>query len=47
MIAEKRLQRKERNKLKEAQKSGRANKAGHKRPEYNSDRFDDKLVKTG
>ena len=48
MITEKHLQRTERNKLKkEAQESGRVNKAGHILPEYSSDRFNDKLFKAG
>ena len=48
MIAEKRLQRTKHNRIKkEAKKGGRANKVGHKLPECSSDRFCDKLLKTG
>ena len=48
MIAEKRLHRQERNKLKKgAKESGRANKAGHLLPGYSSDRLDDMLLKEG
>ena len=48
MMAEKRLQRMERNKLKkEANESDRANNADHKLPENSSGRFSDKLLKAG